>query len=88
MNGQKNDVQEKLKYLGLKYDRIDINCLEYAEYNRLHGTNYSYGPWVAAKKETCWRILCRRFTIHQSTKNKRKISNRALTLMSGLKYYI
>lgn len=41
--------QKSLDYSQLKYDHLEMTCLECAKYNKLYHTNYSYGTYVAAK---------------------------------------
>ena len=42
------DIKSTAQTKNLKYDSIEMKCLQSKEYNRLYGTNFSYGTFVAA----------------------------------------
>ena len=42
------DIKSTAQTKNLKYDSIEMKCLQSKEYNRLYGTNISYGTFVAA----------------------------------------
>ena len=44
------DTKSAAQTKNLKYDSIDMKCLQCKEYNRLYGTKFSYGDFVSAIK--------------------------------------